>query len=476
MVSKELKINEKFYGGACRNMGYDLISAINELVDNSKDAGATQVNIAYDHNNKCLVISDNGKGMSYDELNNAMEFSPEKEYTSKDVAFYGVGMKTSIINIGNFDEGFNAVINSYKDGKMSRVLWNINKENVSTFEIGDIGKCDRSNGTEITITKVNIDFYTLNNLYRSLGVTYYPSISKGTFKIHLNCTTPETEKVCPIKGLNQLSFENLTIEATDPMYRDKTDFIIGERTVTVPVNYNDNTYEIVIKSVCLNDVTDENRIPWDVRKGADGGVKALKRSGLYIIYGGRYIEMGDNFNLFGLPNQYFFAGMRAEFEIPKELTSLFGVKFNKTSGLKEIDKTPELKDIAVKVKNVFNYFMRECSVHQSKRKTIKDKQTDFKFNKKNILIEEKAYGNSTIPWFVEYNQDKTVVILNIQSEVYQKVINNSANSNELKENFKLFAAATAASCEELFDDNSKTIALMSKIGEKIDLLINKKTN
>ncbi len=56
---------------ALQNIGYDNISAITDIIDNSIDADATKIHIQLEKEKESLkiMIIDNGKGMTKDVLN-----------------------------------------------------------------------------------------------------------------------------------------------------------------------------------------------------------------------------------------------------------------------------------------------------------------------------------------------------------------------------------------------------------------------
>jgi anti-sigma regulatory factor (Ser/Thr protein kinase) len=80
-----------------RDMGYDFSTAIADLVDNSIEAGATQVNISvgFYGDESYVRIADNGKGMNGDELKEAMRYGSEREYHGEDLGKFGLGLKTA---------------------------------------------------------------------------------------------------------------------------------------------------------------------------------------------------------------------------------------------------------------------------------------------------------------------------------------------------------------------------------------------
>ncbi|CAN5438279.1 ATP-binding protein [soil metagenome] len=83
-----------------RAIGYDIETAIADLVDNSISAGATEVyiNFKWEGSNTSLYILDNGCGMSDTELREAMRpgtKNPLSERNDKDLGRFGLGMKTA---------------------------------------------------------------------------------------------------------------------------------------------------------------------------------------------------------------------------------------------------------------------------------------------------------------------------------------------------------------------------------------------
>ena len=83
---------------ALRFSGYENVSAIEDLIDNSIDAGADEIRI--DISNKQIFIADNGSGMSYDDLINALKLGGKKMHDDiKDLGKFGFGLITASISI-----------------------------------------------------------------------------------------------------------------------------------------------------------------------------------------------------------------------------------------------------------------------------------------------------------------------------------------------------------------------------------------
>ncbi len=83
-----------------RAFGYDLSTAIADIVDNSISAGAKNIAIDFywDGKDSYIAIWDDGCGMTEDELINAMRpgsRNPLEERSSKDLGRFGLGLKTA---------------------------------------------------------------------------------------------------------------------------------------------------------------------------------------------------------------------------------------------------------------------------------------------------------------------------------------------------------------------------------------------
>jgi hypothetical protein len=82
--------------GSLRDIGYDFHTAVADLVDNSIAAGARQVDVSivFDPNASYVLISDDGEGMTPQELLEALRFGSRREYARHDLGRFGLGLKT----------------------------------------------------------------------------------------------------------------------------------------------------------------------------------------------------------------------------------------------------------------------------------------------------------------------------------------------------------------------------------------------
>jgi hypothetical protein len=83
---------------AIARIGYEFEHAIADLVDNSIDAGATEVLIRFFHNRKAVysvAVIDNGCGMNGPRIDKAMAFGARTGRNEIDLGKYGMGLKSA---------------------------------------------------------------------------------------------------------------------------------------------------------------------------------------------------------------------------------------------------------------------------------------------------------------------------------------------------------------------------------------------
>jgi hypothetical protein len=341
--SKKIEPTDRFYLESLRSVNYDTYSAINELIDNSIDAESTQIEIIYDKKKSILIIKDNGRGMSTDVLSNIMNLGCDRTYNQSQIGYFGMGLKSASLNLLNLDKEDEEFNNSVEiltcDGvETSKIIWEPNKS-VKTFHVFKLNVETQEMGTSIILNGV-VDFYD-SVLKKNLGVVFYPTLKNNIVNIIVN-----GEKVI----------------GTDPLYRS------SDKTNT---NYVTSTVlgeEIKITAVAIDSL--EERIPWDGKinnKGDQTDGWSFAKYGCYIIYGGRYIEVGGttlNTRLF----DSWYSRTRLEFTIPKTLTESFKITFNKTSGIK-INKEL-MPDLHNKIGDLFTWGRSKRSEELKLRKQL----------------------------------------------------------------------------------------------------------
>ncbi len=83
-----------------RDIGYDLASAVADLVDNSIAAGANVVRVDthFAGANSWIRIADNGVGMTEKRLTEAMRFGTRRDYGHEQLGKFGLGLKSASLS------------------------------------------------------------------------------------------------------------------------------------------------------------------------------------------------------------------------------------------------------------------------------------------------------------------------------------------------------------------------------------------
>lgn len=83
-----------------RDIGYDFVAALADIVDNSVAADATRVDVelVFRGASSYVLIADDGRGMSQTELSEALRFGSRRDYEIGELGRYGLGLKTASIS------------------------------------------------------------------------------------------------------------------------------------------------------------------------------------------------------------------------------------------------------------------------------------------------------------------------------------------------------------------------------------------
>lgn len=148
---------------ALKDLGYDLNSAVADILDNSISRGEAKnifIDFKKDENEKFrLIIADDGRGMNSDTLEEAMRIgSSNDDYSNGDLSKYGMGMKTA-----SMSQSLMITVLSKMVGEPETAFnWDLN--HVYQTNKWEIFKLEQS---EIQIKKSNIrknDYNYINNL------------------------------------------------------------------------------------------------------------------------------------------------------------------------------------------------------------------------------------------------------------------------------------------------------------------------
>ena len=136
----ECDINAGNFIDSYRNIGYSIETAITDVIDNSIFAKATTIYVdmiwdPYESKEPFVRISDNGVGMTDDELHEAMRLacrSPLDVRDSKDLGRFGLGLKSA-----SFSQCRRFTVISRKGGNIACKQWDIDQIKKEGFKLID---------------------------------------------------------------------------------------------------------------------------------------------------------------------------------------------------------------------------------------------------------------------------------------------------------------------------------------------------
>src|SRR5216684_2764574 len=126
--------------GSLRDLEYDFVQAVADLVDNSisAKAGKVEIDVAFEGPSSWVRIVDDGVGMSGSEINEAMRYGAERTYDSDDLGKFGLGLKTASLSQCRC-----LTVASRTDPKQKRIearMWDLNEvETNNKWEILVLG-------------------------------------------------------------------------------------------------------------------------------------------------------------------------------------------------------------------------------------------------------------------------------------------------------------------------------------------------
>lgn len=300
-----------------RNSGYNNYTAIADIVDNSLDTNVNSKNIRIsfetsstgDYPFKFIKINDDGIGMTYDTLVEAMKLGSNTGKSRRDdLGSYGTGMKSASLSIGRkltirtksitdkfyvceFD--LDEILSS---GNFEIPIYEGSEEEYTSFK-KEIGS---DHGTSIIITKLdkvdnkNITQFS-TKLIKDLALFYKYFIEEKKINIYIN---------------------DEVIRPYDPMLR----FPEGKystRLSTYNQTFMFNDKEIVYNAYYIHKTDDKfiNRNP--------------SSSGLYIYRNKRLVGSGLDLGIIGKHGDGYLNGLRIELFVDGESDNLFGSTFMK---------------------------------------------------------------------------------------------------------------------------------------------------
>lgn len=179
-----------------RSSGFSNQTAMGELVDNAVDAGAEEIDVYVFENNgkKNLMVVDDGKGMSFQVLEDSLKLAKEIKMGINELGKFGMGMKTAALSMSAHFEIYTKTATSDKiliadfnikdieaKGSFETVIREAAEDEVMFFQ-SKVGRRKKS-GTIVLIKncdRLDTTFPTfVKQMETYIGLTYKNYIDKG---------------------------------------------------------------------------------------------------------------------------------------------------------------------------------------------------------------------------------------------------------------------------------------------------------
>ena len=190
-----------------RNTGYDSYAAIEDILDNSIDAGARTIKLEIKTQDKepLITISDDGTGMDYDILDQALKLGSETQKDEvSDLGRYGMGLCTASISLAKKLEVFTKTTKG-KAYYSSQDLDDVIKENEFIKDLREMNKKEEGelkkaiggeSGTVIVLSKIdrlsnsNLSIFS-STISKEIGRIFRKFIESGiVFMVNGNKVLP----------------------------------------------------------------------------------------------------------------------------------------------------------------------------------------------------------------------------------------------------------------------------------------------
>jgi len=332
-----------------RDIGYEFVDAVADIVDNSVEAQATiiSINLKFEGEDSYLTIADNGVGMASKDTQEALRFGSNRAYEdSDDLGRYGLGLKTASLS-----QCERLTISARRGEERARI-------NSYCWDLGHIERTNRWEILKIESDQIKDEVWqhlhettgtvvTWERLGRLLGYKY-PSGEYArkqaehmaeSLKLHLGMVFHRF-----LSG--EIHGKRIAIYVNDERVISWDPFSRGEKhtqklePILIPLSFGEGIYNVKLEPYILPPLSLYSSTRAHLK--ASGPEKWNKQQGLYIYRSNRIIQAGG------------WSGLRTSDEhtklvrmavlIPSQLDELFQVNVAK----KHLTLPRELRSVLLK--------------------------------------------------------------------------------------------------------------------------------
>ncbi len=330
-----------------RDLGYSLSTAIADIIDNSITAKATEVEVLCDltGTTPTLVITDNGQGMSEEELFLAMKHgsaNPKQIREPNDLGRFGLGLKTA-----SFSQCRKLTVISSKDSTLHGAEWDldyVSKKDewylsvLDNDEIKEVPYADQiqKSGTAVVWRKLDRLFEDQDGSKRQEIVYEKLDLVDRHLSLVFHRFLSDEVKLYPKLSIR---INGHQVKAFDPFCRkNKATQILPEEIVRV------DGREVVIQPYILPHHGKLSAAEYDYYENRSS---FISNQGAYIYRNGRLMAWGDWFRL--VPKGEATKLARVQIDFPNALDENWTIDIKKSRAKPPREVRERLRQIILKV-------------------------------------------------------------------------------------------------------------------------------
>lgn len=275
-----------------RHVGYSNEAAIADLVDNSIDAGATQVIVDIDSTK--IAISDDGSGMTREIVEEAIKLGSNTQRAPGDLGKFGMGLVTASLSLGRKLIIQTEVEKATKSYIVTQDLDDMIKKNEYSAVLKELPSSSKA-GTTVIIQKLTDLKYKPETLAKRAA----ESLAQ-TFRHY-------------IKAGKSIVVNGTKLEANDPLMLEEGAELYSDDT------YDVNGKVLRIKIAYLPELSREEQRRRNIN---------ARTQGFYLVRNSREIIGGVTLGQF--TRDYWYSRIRIELMFSDELDTEFGIDFTKS--------------------------------------------------------------------------------------------------------------------------------------------------
>ena len=279
--------------------------AICELIDNAFDSGASVIDVKCEDGN--VSVTDNGSGIPYKTLLEIFSnFSAHVGSGENTKGFWGLGMKNSAFALAkndlysNKDAVSHFQLDTWHGNTISRVEWTLTNDDalLSTTKISEIKKKDtklKGHGTCVSITNcVELSKKIKETFEYTLARMYAPTLNEKRTRLIYNGKGLEPEDLCYLDYLSEK-------ELNTPGHYLKHGVVFRVEILTTDEGKKMRVVNLFVDHAEQKRTKRLRGCAGGSKKAGNNGVPG-ELGGVYVLYNGRYITLGNNFSFFNKKN------------------------------------------------------------------------------------------------------------------------------------------------------------------------------